>query len=170
MKFLENSIHLNNEHIEMGTVFKAILPVAFKSSPVFSPSANQSQHQVKTISWRIFKLPKEACKKKKKVACLPDRTCSIQENSTSGYKIHIRKLWGSFITRVTSVFSTLAPGVLLLNYMNPPFFMTKFEIWGNISLLIWQTSMSNSKFPNINCWTADIRIKQYTSEHAWAEE
>lgn len=49
----------------MGTVFKAILPVAFKSSPVFSPSANQSQHQVKTISWRIFKLPKEACKKKK---------------------------------------------------------------------------------------------------------
>lgn len=30
--------------------------------------------------------------------------------------------------------------------------------------------MSNSKFPNLNCWTADTRIKQYTSERAWAKE
>lgn len=46
----------------MGTIFKAILPVGFKSSPVFSPRANQSQHQEQTITGEsIDCLKKLAC-------------------------------------------------------------------------------------------------------------
>lgn len=85
MQFLENNIHLNNEHIEMGTVLKQYYLWALRSSPVFSPSANQSQHQEKTTSWRIYWLPKDACMSSQ----------AIQENNStrSGYRIHMRKLW-----------------------------------------------------------------------------
>lgn len=44
----------------MGTGFKAILPVGFKLSPVFSPSANQSQHQ-QLVGESIDCLKKLAC-------------------------------------------------------------------------------------------------------------